>query len=276
MNEPLTALRRVRGILTLACGARGHNAPPTALSAYSGGMDMDLNGKVAIITGASSGIGAATARALRAAGANLVLTARREDRIEALAKEIGGAIAVAGDITDSDMPCHLIDRALDTYGRCDVVVNNAGFMDAATVDDMDIERACAMVRVNVEAAYRMAYTAAKHFKAKKSGHLVNISSILGTKVRPTAGAYAGTKHAIEALSEALRIELGGTGVKVSVIEPGLTLTELHNHWKVHPKDAMNINPLAPEDIARAIRFVLEQPAHVLVPKIMMIPADQQL
>jgi NADP-dependent 3-hydroxy acid dehydrogenase YdfG len=134
-----------------------------------------------------------------------------------------------------------------------------------------------MVRVNVESAFRMAYVAMTHFKKAGRGHLINTSSILGTKVRPTAGAYAGTKYAIEALTEALRMEFAGTGVKVSCIEPGLVLTELHDHWKVHPRESMNIkNPLRPEDVARAIRFLLEQPAHVRIPRLMIMPGEHAM
>lgn len=236
-----------------------------------------LTDQVIVITGASSGIGAATARHLRAAGMRLVLTARREDRLRELAAELGETAFLAGDIADPELPGQLIGSALRAFGRCDAVFNNAGFMDAGPVDKIDIERVCHMVRVNVEAAYRLAYVAARHFLAQGHGHLINTSSILGTKVRAGAGAYAGTKWAVEALSEGLRMELAGTGVRVTVIEPGLVMTELHNHWEKHPADALGMkNPLQPGDIARAVQFVLEQPASVLVPRIMVVPSEQAL
>lgn len=238
---------------------------------------MKLQGSAAIITGASSGIGAAVARDLSKAGVRLLLTARRDDRLRELAAECAGAAILAGDIVDAGLPQQLVDECVRQFGRCDAVFNNAGFMEVGPIDSIDIERVCAMVRTNVESAYRMAYVALRHFRKVGRGHLLNTSSILGTKVRPTTGAYAGTKFAIEALSEALRMELAGTGIKVSCIEPGLVMTELHSRWKVHPKDALNIpDPLVPEDIARCVRFILEQPDHVNIPRLMAVPGQQQL
>jgi short-subunit dehydrogenase len=115
-----------------------------------------------------------------------------------------------GDIVDPQAPQQLLARALDLHGRCDIVVNNACVIEVGTIPSIDVDRVCAMVRVNVEAIYRVAYLFARHFLDQGRGALVNMSSVLGTKVRPTAGAYAGTKHAIEALCEALRMELAGT------------------------------------------------------------------
>jgi len=238
---------------------------------------MDLKDKVAIITGASSGIGSATAGNLSDAGMKLVITARREDRLRRLSEELPNTVYLAGDISEPTLPQQLLDTALKEFGRCDVVFSNAGFIDQATVEETDIDRICYMVRVNVEAVYRMAYVALKHFLAQNSGHLINTSSILGTKVRPTVGPYAGTKYAVEALSEALRLELAGSNVKVSCIRPGLVMTELHKRWKVHPTKSMNIpHPVQPEDIARAVRFILEQPDHVLIPNMLVVPAEQTL
>lgn len=233
-----------------------------------------LKDQVAIITGASSGMGAAVARDLSRAGMKLVITGRREQRLRALAAELAGVESIAGDIVDPKLPQQLLEHALRAFGRCDVVFNNAAVMEAGSVDTIDVDRVCSMVRANVEAAFRMAYVAVRHFKAAGRGHLVNTSSVLGTKVRPGTGAYAGTKFALEALSEDLRMELAGTGVKVSCVEPGLTLTEFHRDFKVHPKDSLGIaRPLAPEDVARCVRFILEQPAHVLVPRLMLLPAE---
>ena len=238
---------------------------------------MNLSRKVAIITGASSGIGAAVARELANAGMNLVVTARRKGRLDKLAKEFPGTIAVAGDITATGQPKRLLDAALNTFGRCDVVFNNAGTLEVAPLDTLDIERVSDMVRANVEAAYRMAYVAVKHFRSVNRGQLINTSSVLGSKVRATAGWYAGTKFAIEALSESLRMELAGTGVKVSCIEPGLVATELHDRWNVPPTKALKIkNPLQPDDVARCVRFLLEQPNHVLIAKLMVLPAEHQI
>jgi NADP-dependent 3-hydroxy acid dehydrogenase YdfG len=237
-----------------------------------------LEGQVAVITGASSGIGAGVARELARAGMRLVLTARREERLKAIADELKGRVAyVAADIVEPELPGRLLDRATREFGRCDVVFNNAGIMDVGAIEKIDLDRILLMVRVNVEAAFRLAYEALRLFKRQDRGYLINTSSILGTKVRPTAGWYAATKHAIEALTESLRLELAGTGVRVASLQPGLVDTELQDHWEAHlrPKVALGVKaPLVPEDIARVVRFMLEQPAHVRIPKILVVPGEQ--
>ena len=238
---------------------------------------MIFPNSVAVITGASSGIGAAVAADLNRADVRLVLTARREDRLQKLAAQCKNAVVVAGDVLDPELPQRLIDVALERFGRCDILLNNAGVIEVGKIETIDIERVCRMVRINVEAAFRMAYVAIRHFISVGRGHLINTSSLLGTKVRPTAGAYAGTKFAIEALSEALRLETAGTNVKVSCLEPGLVRTELHDRWEVHPTESMNVpHPLLPEDIARCVRFLLEQPEHVRIARMMVVPGEQQL
>jgi NADP-dependent 3-hydroxy acid dehydrogenase YdfG len=236
-----------------------------------------LEGQVAVITGASSGIGRGVAHELDAAGMRLVLTARRANRLESLADELESVAVVVGDVTHEDMPRRLIDAALESFGRCDVFLNNAGIMDTGPIDNVDVDRLCRNVRVNFEAAVRIAYAALRQFKAQGSGYLINTSSILGTKVRPTAGVYAGTKYGIEALTEALRIEVAGTGIRVGCIEPGLVMTELQDHFEVHPRDMLGIErPLEPADIARVVRFMLEQPPHVVIPRIMVLPTEQPM
>ncbi len=159
-----------------------------------------LAGKVAIITGASSGIGAAVARNLAEAGARLVLSARRRERLEALAGELPEAATLAGDIADPAMGPRLFALAQERWGGCDIVVNNAGELVVGTIEAIDLEAMAHMLEVNVTAAFRMAYLAARQFRAQGHGHLVNTSSVLGSKVRLTAGAYSGSKHALEALS----------------------------------------------------------------------------
>ena len=238
---------------------------------------MELKDKVAIITGASSGIGRAVARNLNEAGVKFILTGRREDHLAELKGELEHAAVLTGDISQVGMPQNLLKNALAVFGRCDIVFNNAGIIKAGSIDEINIEDVCYMVRVNVEAAFRMAYVAVKHFKSTGSGYLINTSSVLGTKVRPTAGAYAGTKFAIEALTEALRLELAKTNIGVSCVEPGLVQTDLHREWPVPPAQSLNIpRPLQPEDIARVVRFILEQPDHVRLPRILAVPSDQEL
>ncbi len=236
-------------------------------------MEISLKGKSAVITGVSSGIGRAAALRLAKEGVKLILTSRREKEVSELSRETNG-IPVIGDITNSEMPAKLLESALSNYGRCDIVVNGAGNIEVGEIENINIDKVAGMVRVNVESAYRVIYTFLKHFKSVNNGYMINISSVMGTKVRATAGAYSGTKYAIEALSEALRLELAGTNVRISCIEPGLVLTELHKDWKVHPTVSMNIqHPLKPEDIAEQIVYVLKQPEYIRIPRIMILPSD---
>jgi len=237
---------------------------------------MKLKGKVAVITGASSGIGEGVAQVLADAGMRLVLTARREAVLQKLADQLQTDTAIApGDIAEASLPQTLIDTAVQQFGSCDVVFNNAGIMIVGSAAEIDLEAACHMVRVNVEAAYRLALTAMRHLVKQGGGYLINTSSILGTKVRQTTGAYAGTKYAIEALTEDLRMQSAGTGVRVCALEPGLVETHLQDHFPVHPKDLLGIKALVqPIDIGNAVRFMLEQPDHVAIPRILVMPADQ--
>lgn len=238
---------------------------------------MELKEKVAVITGATSGIGAAVARNLREVGVRCVIGGRREDKLRALATELGETEAVAGDIVDPNMPGRLIQTATKSFGRCDIVLNNAGLMTSGDISSIDVDYVCNMVRVNVEAAFRMTYVALRHFKKTGSGYLINTSSVLGTKTRANVGAYAGTKYAIEALSEALRLELAGTHIHVGCIEPGLVMTDLHRDFAVHPAVQQGVDqPLLPEDVARSVRFMLEQPAHVNIARVLIVPKQQEV
>ncbi|MUG98609.1 SDR family NAD(P)-dependent oxidoreductase [Scytonema sp. UIC 10036] len=234
-----------------------------------------LQNKVAIITGASSGIGAATAKELDAVGMKLVLSARSQDKLDKLAASLNNAAVLAGAITDVDMPQKLVDFALQTFGQLDVVLNNAGGMTVGSIEEIDIEAVCQMVRLNVESVYRMAYVALRHFKKVGSGFLINTSSVSGLKTVPRYGAYNGTKFAVEAFTDALRMELAGTGIKVAAIAPGTVDTGLYDHWNSEDKSYINSGgALQPEDIARCVRFILEQPEHVLIPRLLIVPRDQ--
>jgi NADP-dependent 3-hydroxy acid dehydrogenase YdfG len=238
---------------------------------------MSLEGQVALITGASSGIGLAAAEALSSAGVKLVLSGRREDKLAAHRARLSDCVVKAGDITNPALAGDLIELALTAHGRLDIVLNNAGLNHNAPIEEIDVDLVCEMVRVNVEAAYRMAYTAVKHFRRVGRGHLVNTSSVLGFKVRPKAGAYAGTKYAVEALSEALRLELAGSDIKVTCIEPVLVITDLHRDHAVRPEVAQSVaQPLQPADVAQCILFALQQPAHVAIPRLMVLPQSQEI
>jgi len=238
---------------------------------------MDLKGKAALVTGATSGIGLAIAESLAAAGVRLVISGRRAELLAAHAKRLPECVAIPGEITDAAFANGLFARAVEQTGGLDIVVNNAGRVATAPIDDIDIDAVCAMVRVNVEAAFRIAHLAVKHFRMRGAGHLINTGSVLGTKVRAQIGAYAGTKHAVEALAEALRLELAGTGIRITTVEPGLVRTDLHRDIArkegVLPDVA---EPLTPADVARSVMFALDQPAHVNIPRIMLLPRDQAI
>ena len=236
---------------------------------------MNNKDKICVITGASSGIGFAIAKALKEDGYRLILTARREERLKDLQSD--AVDIVPGNLTDPNFADSLDRYVINKFGKCDILINNAGVIEVATIEGMNIERMSHMIRLNVEATFRLTYKFLKQFKKQGFGHLINMSSVLGTKVRPTAGAYAATKFAVEALSEALRLELIGSDIKISCIEPGLVMTELHDGWEVHPKDMFGIrNPLIPEDIVEIVRFILKQPDYVRIPKLMILPKDHNI
>ena len=240
---------------------------------------MELLNSVGIITGASSGIGWATAKRLAAAGAKLVVTGRRQERLYQLLGELNvEAVALAGDIADPAFPQQLIDAALAHFGRLDFVFSNAGIMNIGAIDEVSDEAMTAMIRVNYEAAVRLAYAAVRVFKPQGRGDLITTSSILGVKVRAGVAVYAGTKYAVEAFSESLRLELAGTGVRVMVIEPGYTATDLQSHWKPEQKLPLKATtkPVQPDDIARAVQFMLEQPDYVIIPRLLMLPIQQTM
>lgn len=220
----------------------------------------------------------AVSKALSEAGWRLVLSARSAEKLDELVCQLGDQIfVVPGDLQDPFLPQAMLTVAIEKFGRCDMCFNNAGILEVGPIETIDIERVCEMVRINVEGAFRVAYVFLQYFAGKKTGHLINVSSVLGKKVRPTAGAYAATKFAIEALSEALRMELSKTDVKVSCIQPGLVMSGLHDRWEVHPSELMGIaEPLQPSDIARMVLFLLDQPSNVRIPQLMILPKGHEI
>jgi NADP-dependent 3-hydroxy acid dehydrogenase YdfG len=216
-------------------------------------------GRVAVITGATGGAGAAVARTLSRAGYSLVLSAPSMEKLSGLASQLKGPCTVIeGNLSDETLPETLLYAALDRFGRCDVCFNNGALFEAGIIETVDIDRLSSMVRVNVEGSFRVAYVFVKHFVSEGSGHLVNVSSALGSSSRPTA--YAATQRAIEVLSDALSAELGEGDVLVSCIQPGLVKSGLHHRWEIAPEGASGAAyPLEPEDFARMVLFILEQP-----------------
>jgi len=232
-----------------------------------------LDGKVAVVTGAGSGIGRAVAESFRNAGMRVVVNGRSAKKLATYTPG-DDLVAVAADIALPDTAERLLETAKQRFGGCEIFVNNAGVVEQGSIDDIDIDAMCAMVRVNVEAAFRAAYVFARHLRAKGTGHLITTSSILGTKVRPIIGAYAGTKYAVEAMTEGLRMDLADTDVKVSCIQPGLVMTDLHDHMSVHPKDAIGMHePLTPRDIAECVMFMVTRPRNVFIPRMMIVPKE---
>lgn len=242
-----------------------------------------LHGQVVVVTGASSGIGAAIARDLSAAGARLVITARREDRLVELKRSLTGEFAAdcaihVASIEDPDTPRQLLELALARFGRADALVNNAGVFVAGSVDTFDLDAASQMMRVNFDAVVRGSYVFARHFKPQKSGAIINVSSIGAYLSSSSVGVYSGLKHALEVFTSSLRVELGAHGVRVGSIAPGTTETEIFDHMRTQgaPVRADKTPPLAPADIAAALRFMLEQPGHANVARMLLVAATESV
>ena len=242
-----------------------------------------LDGKVAVITGASSGIGEATAEALATEGASVVVAARREDRLSELVERINGnggkALSVAADVTDEGQAHELIQRAKSEFGRVDILVNNAGVMQLSKVDKGLSDEWRRMFDVNVLGLLYATDAAVGVMKEQGSGHLVNVSSVAGRRSRATTGVYSGTKFAVNAISEALRQELLEDNIRVTIVEPGAVATELATH--ITDEDAkeglsglLSLDILQAEDIASAIAYCVTQPERVSVNEILIRPTQQ--
>jgi NADP-dependent 3-hydroxy acid dehydrogenase YdfG len=228
-----------------------------------GKEDNIMFGKTAVITGASSGIGAAIARNLSARGANLVLTARRVDRLEMLATELRGEVAVfAADIADPNTAASLLAIAQERFGRTDILVNNAGILRVGTFETFDLDKLSTTIATNYEAVVRASAIFARAMKAQGSGAIINISSIGAGITAAGTGIYGGLKRALEMYTDGLRIELAGSGVRVGLVAPGTTSTEIFDDMKAQGQPGWDeyIPPLLPEDIASAVVYLLDQPA----------------
>lgn len=246
-------------------------------------MSDNIQDKVVVITGASSGMGAATARHLAGEGATVVIGARRADRIEALAKEItdkgGKALAVATDVTKREEVKALVDKAVETYGRIDVLLNNAGLMPLAPLERLKFDEWDQMVDVNIKGVLNGIAAALPHMKEQKDGHIINVSSVYGHKVEPGAAVYCGTKFAVRAISEGLRQEVKPYNMRTTIISPGAVATELLDHISEQDiatsvRDFVDRIAIPADSFARMIAFAIGQPKDVDVSEIVFRPTAQ--
>jgi NADP-dependent 3-hydroxy acid dehydrogenase YdfG len=245
----------------------------------------NVEGKVIVITGASSGLGEATARHLSAEGATVVLGARRGERIEAIARELGGhgtkAAALRTDVTDHAQVKKLVDLAVERYGRVDVMLNNAGLMPHSPLERLKIEDWDRTIDVNVKGVLYGIAAALPHMKRQKSGHIINVSSVAGHKVRPAGAVYSATKAAVRMLSEGLRQEVKPYNIRTTVISPGAVATELPSSV-TEPDIAAGIQKfyeeyaIPAESFARMVAFAISQPDDVDISEILFRPTRQEL
>ncbi|HUR87407.1 MAG TPA: SDR family NAD(P)-dependent oxidoreductase [Solirubrobacteraceae bacterium] len=252
-------------------------------------MTDRLDGTVALVTGASSGIGEATARELARLGAAVAVAARRKDRLDALAQEIeqagGRALAIEADVTDQDAARRLVAETVDRLGRLDTVVNNAGVMLLGPIENAPTEEWERMIDLNVKGLLYVAHSALPHLlqaaqsAPREVADLVNISSVAGRIAGRNAGVYNLTKHGIGAFSESLRQEVTRRHVRVSLVEPGAVDTELPDHIRDEIRDGMmdrftEVERLESEDIADSIAFIVTRPRRVAINELLIRPTEQ--
>lgn len=246
-------------------------------------MSTNIENKVVVITGASSGLGEATARHLAARGASVVLGARRADQLEKIAADIraagGKAEVLATDVTSREQVQALIDTAVRVFGRVDVLINNAGLMSIAPLDEVKVDEWDRMIDINVKGVLYGIAAALPQFRKQNSGHFINIASVAGVKVfSPGGTVYSGTKFAVRAISEGLRHEVGGS-IRTTTIEPGAVDSEL-KHGSSHEQSSQFVKEfyklaIPADSVARAIAYAIEQPADVDINEIVLRPTVQE-
>jgi NADP-dependent 3-hydroxy acid dehydrogenase YdfG len=247
-------------------------------------MAGKLDSKVAIITGASSGIGEATAIALFAEGAKVAIAARRGVLLDQLAQRIeasgGEALPIVADLTDETQAKNLVQKVYAHYGRVDILINNAGLALAGDIDGADTSDWRRMIDINLLGVLYVTHATLPIFKAQRVGHIVNISSVAGRTARAGIGVYNLTKWGINGFSEALRQEVYKDNIRVTIIEPGMVDTEIETHItdaiaKQRIIERLNsITPLQSEDVARAIVYAVTQPERVNVNEILIRSTQQ--
>jgi NADP-dependent 3-hydroxy acid dehydrogenase YdfG len=251
---------------------------------------MRLSGTVALVTGASSGIGEATARALSAEGAAVALVARRGERLDALAAELArggeGSVPIRADVTVEAEAREAVRRAVGELGRLDVVVNNAGVMLLGPIVGAPTEEWQRMIDLNLRGLLHVTHAALPHLlvaaagEPRKVADVVNVSSVAGRVARSGAGVYNLTKFGVGAFTESLRQEVTGRHVRVAVVEPGIVETELLDHVRPEVREASlrrfaGIEKLHADDVAEAIRFVVTRPRRVAVNEVLVRPTEQE-
>ncbi len=239
---------------------------------------------MALVTGASSGIGEATARALAAEGAKVVLAARRRERLERLADELRGADAEvhvhAADLGTAEGAQGAVDATVAAFGGIDVLVNNAGVMFLGPIEETDPKDWEAMIDVNLLGVMVACRAAIAPMRSRGGGHIVNVSSVSGRFAGPTQGGYNATKWGVNGFSEALRREVNGDGIKVTLIEPGVVATELTDHIphaatkERYETNIAKMEMLQSVDVADAIRYVVTRPRRVSINEVLIRPLDQ--
>ena len=246
-------------------------------------MIENIKNKIVVITGASSGLGAATAKRLSAEGATVVLGARRADRLESLVADLkaagGEAIAVTTDVTKADEVKRLVDTAVERYGRIDVLLNNAGLMPLAPFESLKVDEWEQMIDVNIKGVLYGIAAALPHMSRQKSGHVINVSSVYGHIVVPGAGVYCATKHAVRAISEGFRQEVKPYNIRTTVISPGATQTELLDHISDktigdQARKFVGEVGVPADTFARMVSFAISQPEDVDVSEILFRPTAQ--
>ena len=247
-------------------------------------MSNNIAGKVVVITGASSGLGEATARLLSAQGASIALGARRVDRLTSLADELikagGKALAVAKDVTNSDQVKQLVDSAVQTFGRIDVMINNAGLMPHSPLERLKIDDWNRMIDVNIKGVLYGIAAALPYMKQQKAGHIINVSSVAGHKVNRGGAVYSATKTAVRVLSEGLRQEVKPYNIRTTVISPGAVATELPNSI-TEPDVAEGVRTfykevaIPAESFARVVAYAMDQPEEVDINEILFRPTRQE-
>ena len=243
-------------------------------------MTEGVQNKVIVITGASSGLGEAAAKLLAQQGAKLVLGARRLDRLQKLAKDLALApdAIVQTDVTQRDQVKRLVDRTVQLHGRVDVLINNAGLMPNARIDQLQVDEWDRMIDTNIKGVLYGIAAALPHVSAQKSGHIINVSSVAGHKVGPGSAVYSATKHAVRVISEGLRQEVKAYNMRTTIISPGAVATELTNSITdpVVAEGARKVYEIAisAASFARAVSFAISQPEDVDINEILFRPTAQ--